>query len=133
MSKRLPTVSRPRTKADGSPYTQDDKEYWETEANGGVLKYEHVPFPTTLFRAETDDAGRIVVRDRIVSSERECDEALAEGWTRHPDEAKDAHDAFHRDIARAAAEAAAAAERMSESARRDYKKRSAATEEHVTE
>lgn len=132
-AKRLPTVPRPRTKPDGAPFTEDDKEFWETEANGGVLRYEPVAFPTTLFRAEHDEQGRVVVRDRVVVSERAADEARAEGWYGHPDEARDALDGVHRDIARAAAEAAAAAERMSDSARRDYKKRSAATDEHVTE
>lgn len=129
----MPVVSGARTKPDGSPFTPDDKEYWELERNGGIRRYQFIPYPTTVYRADTGPTGRVVLTSRIVQSEREHAEATAQGWYSHPDAAKDAHEASQQAIARAAAEAAHAAERLPEPAKREYKRRSAESPDHFTE
>jgi hypothetical protein len=129
----MPMVTNPRTKPDGSAYTKDDKEFWELERNGGVRRHEHRAYPAMLYQAYTSDNGKVLTRDRIVATEREADAAKAEGWYAHPTDAIDAHEGSARAVARAAAEVAHAVQSMSEPARKDYKKRSAETDTHVTE
>jgi hypothetical protein len=68
--------------------------------------YRYQEFPKMLFRGTTTTAGRIEVAQRIVASEREEQDARAEGWATHPDHAKDAETRRQEAIGTAAAERA---------------------------
>jgi len=131
----IPKVSHPKTRAGGKDYTEDDKEFHELEKLGGVREYKYLPYPAMRYKAEWDySQAKVVVRDRIVESSREDDAAQAEGWTKGPDLALAAHEAREQEVARVAAEVAHTAEtKMSDPAKREYRKRSASTDEHITE
>jgi hypothetical protein len=78
--------------------------------------YRYQEFPKMLFRGTTTTAGRVEVAQRIVSSEGEERDALAEGWATHPDRAKDAETRRQEAIGTAAAERAYTDRQMSERA-----------------
>ena len=148
----MPTVATPRTKPDGTPYTPEVREthtehiggfpqqvqrvpYFELERNGGIRKFEVRHFPTTVFQAYADAStqGRVELRTAIAQHEAGMADLLAAGWYAEPDEARLAHEGAQQAVARAAAEVAHAAERLSEPAKREYKRRSAESPDHITE
>ena len=133
-SPMMPTVSHPKTKPGGKPYDEDDKEFHLLERDGGIRQFQHIPYPVMLYRGMFGLGGKATLDQRIVESEREEDEAKGEGWMRDQQGALDAFEQQQRDVAQAAAETAFTAEKqMSPKAREEYRKRSAATGDHVTE
>lgn len=70
---------------------------------------------------------------RIVNDRYEHDKATKQGWRPSPQEALDAFEAEQQDVARAAAETAFAAQRMSDTARRELAEADEGTSEHVTD
>jgi hypothetical protein len=129
----MPIVSSPKTRPDGTAFTINDKEYWELIGNGGIRRHQHFAFPAMRYRAVDDGTGRAQILDRIVGNEREDDDAKRAGWYPTPADAKDAFEGSARAIAQAAAEAQAAATRMSEKAQAERARRSASTDKHLTE
>ncbi len=128
----MPIVQRPKTKPSGEPFTVDDPEFWMLEKDGGIRRHVHMDFPKMLYRAFQNDAGRIAWENTIVGSQREMD-ALDAAWKDSPKVATDFYEGLQQDIARAAAEVAHSVERMTEPAKRQYRKRSADTSDHITE
>lgn len=130
----LPIVPHPRTKPGGKPFDADDKEFHLLERDGGIREYRYLPFPAMYYRATRGAAGKVELDQLVVRSEREADAAKADGWCAEQQPALDAYEQQMRAIAQAAAEAAYVAEKqMTPKAREDYRRRSAASEDHVTE
>ena len=148
----MPMVDRPLTKADHVPYTPADRveytefvdghavtkyrvPYFELGSNGGVRRFVHQAFPMTVFQgyADAESQGKTRLRDTLAQNDRHLTELTGAGWFATPQAALDAYERARQDEARAAAEVAAAAQGMSEKAQRDYRRRSAASPDHVTE
>jgi CRISPR/Cas system Type II protein with McrA/HNH and RuvC-like nuclease domain len=118
----------------------------ETEYEKELAKwdkpYVHQAFPKMVYRAiKVNGAVTVLSTDgehdqkctKIVGSDRELSAALSSGW--HPDP-KSAYDALeHADRAHAddAAVVAYEASKMSPKAKREYKRRSAATDKHIVD
>ena len=130
----LPIVDRPKTRPDGSPFTADDKEFWElaNHPQGGIRRYVYQEYPRMLYRGVKNDAGKVVLTQCTVGRARDEGE-LDPSWKREQQAALDHVEGLGRDIARAAAEAAFKAESMTDKAKREYKQRSANSPTHVTE
>lgn len=130
----MPIVPHPKMKPGGKPYDEDDKEFHLLERDGGIREYRFLPYPAMLYRGTRGASGKVELEQRIVATEREGDEAKAEGWWAAPQAALDAFEQQAREVAQAAAEVAYVAEtKLTGKAREDYRKRSAATEDHITE
>jgi len=80
--------------------------------------YVHQEFPKHLYMGTTTPGGRVelIQPPRTVTSEREEQDALAAGWSAHPQHALDAETARQEAIGTAAAEREYADRRMSASA-----------------
>jgi hypothetical protein len=133
----MPMVSDPKKKADGSAYGPDDREFYHLAgADGGVRRYRYEPYPKALYRAtRSTETGKVDVAMTIAQSERHADELLPQGWVMGgPDKAKDAFELIEQAQGQAAAELAhSVLTRGSEKAKRDYTKKSAETDTHLTE
>ena len=109
----------------------------ETEADREMLKwnkpYRFVPFPAMLYRGRLETDGKITVETQIVQSESEQLLAFGAGWMNGPDLAKARVEASENDISQAAAEAAAAAVKMSGKAQRERAARDADTHRQLTD
>ena len=96
---------------------------------------------TTLFKALKRDNGKIVVLDpahlsattKVVSTEREYEIAMGQGWTDSPQDAMDRRHAYEDDIAVQAAVSASDDRHLSEAAQQDALARESQTLEHVLE
>jgi hypothetical protein len=146
----MPIVNHPPTKPNGDPYTVDDPQFWELRSthmphfggSTGIREHRHYEFPKMVYKATTErttftseEDWRKAFQRQTVESQRELD-ALIErdpAWATSKDEARAYLTGQKNNIARAAAETAAAAERMSEPAKRAYHRKSAETPTHVTE
>lgn len=131
----LPVVDRPRTRPDGTPFTIDDKEYWLRERDGGIRRNESVamPYPKMLYRGLRGENGKPTVERLIVQSSREHEDKAVVGWCDHASDALAAFERSAEAVEQAAAETAYAVQRMSERARAEYQRESAANPEHVTD
>lgn len=133
----MPMVSDPKKKSDGSDYGPDDREFYHLAgADGGVRRYVYTPYPKTLYRATRNpETGKVDVASEIAQSERHANELLPKGWVMGgPDKAKDAFELIEQAQGQAAAELAhSVLTRGSEKAKREYTKRSADTDTHITE
>jgi hypothetical protein len=78
--------------------------------------YVYREFPKMLFRGTTTTAGRVEVAQRIVASDGEEHDALAEGWATHPARAQEAETRRQEAIGTAAAERAYTDRQMSDPA-----------------
>jgi hypothetical protein len=133
-SPMMPVVSHPKTRPGGKPFDEDDKEFHLLERDGGIRQFQFMPYPVMLYRGTFGLHGKTTLDQRVVESEGAEDEAKAEGWMRDQQGALDAFEQSQRDVAEAAAETAFVAEKkMSGKAREEYRKKSAASEDHVTE
>ncbi len=121
---------------------------WDTpKSQGGMKPDGYEPWPVMLYRCRRLSNGNVVCLEEdpvslqpytgttlIVGDERERDRALAQGWRQTPPEAYAYLDRWEQEVATAAAEANAAALRMSEKAQTERKAREkAAAPHHVTE
>lgn len=95
--------------------------------------YVFVPFPAMLYRGHLQSNGTTEVHERIVQSESDQLLAMGEGWTTSPVIAKARVEARENDISQAAAEAAAAAVKMSGKAQRERAVRDADTHRQLTD
>ena len=130
----LPIAAHPPTKPGGKPYTEDDKEFHHLVRDGGIREYRFLPYPAMFYRGTRGQSGKVELDQRIAATEREADALKAEGWCAEQQAALDAFEQQLRDVAQAAAEAAYVAEKqMTPQAREEYRKRSAATEDHITQ
>lgn len=116
-----------------------------TEAPGNPYVFR--PFPKCLYRAVKLETGKVVSYEtdlrtgqpypgtmRIVGSDDEMLKAKGEGWIEgSPADAVAAFEQREQEIGRAAAEAIAAAQRMSERARKEFDAAQAVDMEHVTD
>jgi hypothetical protein len=136
----MPMVSNPPTRPNGEPFTENDREYWERHdahlerGMRGIRQHVYQPYPRMLFKALNGRMDRESFERVVVGSEREQrdlqerDPAFKESRR----EASAFYEGLQQDIARAAAETAAAASKMSEKAQAEYRQRSAASSKHVT-
>lgn len=158
----MPMASRPKKRSDGTPFTIDDKEYWALERDGGIRQPSTADYPRMLYRALRNSKGQVRCMElpptrygfatdldyelavkaseqftqscqRIVSGPREFNEALDEGWCESPTDTDAVFERGVSDVARAAAEAAHAVQRMSSTAQAEYAHESATNPEHVTD
>jgi len=148
----MPLSSSARRKSDGTAYTPEDREavsvivdgytqtqtrvpYFELSQNGGVRQFVHAAYPATVYKAYRDltDGGKVALHAEVVRDDEEREQAARRGFCALPNLAHDALEQHEQDIARAAAETAYAAERMTEPARRSHHKKSAESPDHVTE
>ena len=147
----MPLVPNPRRKSDGLQYTDEDREattvigpdgvsqtvqrvpYFELVSNGGVRRYEFAPFPAMVYRGKADALGKVQLDQDIAHGEAHLRELQADGWHTKQEAALEAYEQRQRDVARAAAETAASAQTMSEPARREHRKKSADSPDHITE
>lgn len=138
---QMPMVANAPTKPNGEPYTQDDRQFWERndthlpDGMRGVRAYQYCAYPRMLYKAVAGGMKRESFERLIVQNEREHT-ATSErdpAWKESKTDAAAFYEGLQRDIARAAAETAAAAEQMSDKAKREYKKRSAESSQHITE
>ena len=131
----MPMADRPRTRPDGTAFTIDDKEYWLREKDGGIRRNDvaPMPYPKMLYRGLRGENGKPAYETRIVDSARQHEAEAAMGWVDHPAEAIEGFERHQEAIARAAAEAAYASQRMSETARAEYAQASIDDPEHVTD
>tara|TARA_R110000868_G_scaffold384852_1_gene652493 strand:+ start:191 stop:541 length:351 start_codon:yes stop_codon:yes gene_type:complete len=95
--------------------------------------YVFVPFPAMLYRGHLQSNGTTEVHERIVQSESDQLLAMGEGWTTSPVTAKARVEARENEISQAAAEAAAAAVKMSGKAQRERAVRDADTHRQLTD
>ena len=111
-----------------------EAEKWDRpKSRGGYGPDGYEPYPKTLFRAK-DEGGRIVVEDRVVANEHEHRLQERDGWVAGgPEAAKARLNALQEDVARAAAEAAAGARKMSGKAQAEYTQAERTSDEHVTD
>jgi len=104
--------------------------------------YAYRPYPKMLYRAQKRDNGQVQVIDPtdeafskscqvIVHDEADHRRKRDQGWHDSIAEALAAYEAMERDIARAAAEANFAVQRMSERARAEHQQATDATADHV--
>ena len=131
----MPQVARPRTKSDGSLFTIDDREYWHRERDGGIRRNEviHMDYPKMLYRGRPREKDYGEPDTLIVESGREEQEAAKLGWVDHPAKALVAADKEQDAVAKAAAEAAHSAQKLSPKAKAEYDEESASNPEHVTD
>jgi len=148
----MPLASSARRKSDGTAYTPEDREavsvivdgytqtqtrvpYFELAQNGGVRQFVHAAYPATVYRAYRDltDGGKVALVHEVVQNDDERTQAARRGFCALPGLAHDALEQAEQDVARAAAETAYDAQRMSEPARRSHHKKSAESPDHVTE
>jgi len=148
----MPLASSARRKSDGTAYTPEDREavsvivdgytqtqtrvpYFELSQNGGVRQFVHAAYPATVYKAYRDltNGGKVALHAEVVRNDDERQKAAQRGFCALPGLAHDALELAEQDVARAAAETAYAAERMSEPARREHRKKSADSPDHVTE
>ena len=123
-----------KTRSDGTPYTIDDKEYWELSQNGGIRRYQHFEYPKTLYRGIRDtETKQVTYETMIAGTPREHEAFEPQGWVTHPAEAIEQFEVRRQAESKAAAEAAYAVQRMSEKARSEYATASATEPEHVTD
>lgn len=133
------------TKPDGSSYDENDPEFWERadrtfEKHGvptfGLREHRHMEYPKQLVKAR-DERGDIreSFERTVVQNEQHHLELVAKepAWKMTKAEATAYLTAQRNDEARHAAEANYKAERMSEPAKRQYRKRAAASVGHVQE
>jgi hypothetical protein len=133
------------TKADGAPLGENDRAFWEVahrpyEENGekkidGIREYRYMPYPKMLYKSVNERMERDSFERQIVQSERHHQDVIASdpAWKEQKAEAREYLTAQRNDEARHAAEAAYKAERMSEPAKREYKRRSAESTAHAQE
>ena len=95
--------------------------------------YKYEPFPKMLYRGVLRSDGVHDFETTIVENERHMSEMVNKGWVQSPADAKAVVDAQESMIAEAAAENAAAAQKMSAKARKELAMREAATHRHITE
>ena len=146
----------------GEPFTVNDPEYWKLEQDGGIRRHQHFAYPKMLYKAARKANGKVACMDtppspykfkephefefavkqadaftascqRIVATEAEARRAFEEGWRESPVEAIAHFEGLENDIAKAAAEAAYAASKMSSRAQAEYAAESASNPEHVTD
>jgi hypothetical protein len=132
-------------KADGKPYGEHDREYWERadrpfEHNGvmsmrGLREHRHLAFPKMIYKALNERGERDSFERQEVQSERHLAEVQRKdpAWCEAKADATAFLTAKRNDASNHAAEAAYKAERMSPVAKRAYTKRSAASPDHVQE
>ena len=140
---QMPMVSHPPTKPNGDPYTVDDRQFWELnethlpdDVKGrGIRRYQYFPYPRMLFKAVAGGMHRESFERITVQNEREHTARTASdpAWCESKSDAAAFYDQAQRDVARAAAEVAAAAESMSDNAKREYRKKSATDPKHVVD
>jgi hypothetical protein len=138
----MPIETNAPTRPNGESYGVDDRQFWELRSthipdtnSTGIRRHVHYEFPKMIYRA-TDERKHFDSYERkIVGSEQEMVAALADnpGWQLSKTKAHAWLEQSRNDVARAAAETASAAERMSEPAKRAYHRKSAETSSHVTE
>jgi hypothetical protein len=139
----MPLHPHAPTRPSGEPYTVDDREFWEyAEARiphapeiGGVRQRVHLEWPKMIYKARNGRSDPESFETQVVQSESHLTEIRRKdpAWQVGPTEASEFYEGLQRDIARAAAETAASVERMTEPAKRQYRKRSADSPTHVTE
>ena len=149
----MPIVPTPRRKSDGTAYSEEDREaisvlhadglsqtvhrvpYFELVQNGGVRQFVYAPFPSMVYRASADAStqGKVTLTSTVAQSEAHQRDLLTQGWHVRQEAAIEAHEQGQRDIARAAAETAAAAQKLSPKAQLEYRARSAKSPDHITE
>jgi hypothetical protein len=135
----------PLTKSDDKPYTENDPEFWERAdqyfmKNGvptrGMREHRHMPYPKMLFKAKDErNDPRESFERQIAQTERHHGDIVAgdPAWKGSKDEATAHLVAKRNDEGKHSAEANYKAERMSETAKREFKQRSAASKDHVQE
>lgn len=149
LGKELATWNRPKNQRDedGRPgmravgYEEFPRMLYRARKlpSGAVRCIEPAPNPLSYPDQATYQRDLAVVEQfnrgcsTIVSSAAEYERALSDGWRDSPAEALNHHEALEREIATAAAEAAAAAEKMTAKAQRERKGREAQTDGHLTE
>jgi len=118
---------------------------WDTPRSLGGMKPDgYEPYPRMLYRAITRADGRVVLDDpadegvarscqRIVRSAGDEAAARGQGWCLGPQAALEAAEQQAQAVARAAAEVAAAAQRMTPHARAELADADAATIGHVVD
>jgi hypothetical protein len=138
----MPIVDHPSTKPNGEPFTVDDRAYWELQSTylkehggtTGIRRHVHLEYPKMLYRAKDALRRPDSYEQKIVGSASEQADVVRAGpWAETMDQAFALLNQQGETVARAAAEVAASAERMTEPAKRQYRKRSAESVEHVTE
>lgn len=127
-----------------SEYDKELRKWDLPKREGGMNANGMEPYPVMLYKAVERENGKVVCGDpldeqftarcqTIVFSPSEEQRAREQGWRESPKAALAHHEAIQQEIAQAAAEAAHAAQRMSEKARTERKGREDATHRHVTE
>jgi hypothetical protein len=141
------------------PTTAFEKEMdrWDRPKRmGGMNADGYEPFPKMVYKAHQMENGKPAVFDMAaiygtdlnqvtraeafnkrceltVNSQTELDRAVGEGWRSSPKEALEYYESLQQDIAKAAAEAAYAVQRMTDKAQREYKAADEASEHPVTD
>lgn len=109
----------------------------ETEMDREIAKwekpYKYEPFPKMIYRGVLRSDGVHDFETKIVENERHLSDMEKQGWVQSPADAKAVVESHETMIAEAAAENAAAAQRMSAKARKELAMREAATHRHITE
>ena len=109
----------------------------ETEADRELERwnkpYVYAPFPRMLYRGVLKSNGQHDVEMLTVDTDADLRRSMADGWLESPVDAKRSVESAEQDIALAAAENAAAAQRMSRKAQRELSTREASTHRHVIE
>lgn len=95
--------------------------------------YVFTPYPRMLYRGLLKSNGSTQVDQRIVASAGEQREAEADRWVESPSGATEQVETVQQEISQAAAEANAAATKMSWKAQRERKAREDATDKHLPE
>jgi hypothetical protein len=136
---------------------------WDTPKRLGGMKCNgYEPFPKMVYKALKKDTGKVVCMEpepspigfltdaeylracsqaaaitaqctRIVHDDDQFRQAKNEGWRESPADALEAFEALEQAVARAAAEANHAAQRMTPKAQAERKAREAATDKHIPE
>ena len=91
-------------------------------------------YPTWVYRAWKGDDGRINEDGVIVADEHDWDEARRQGFVYGgPQVARDVLEACEQAVAKAAAETAHSAKKMSKKAQTEFDRKEADSDQHVTE
>ncbi len=118
---------------------------WNTpKSQGGMRPDGFEPFPKMLYQAFKRDNGKVQCMDpydedfsrrcyMTVNNEAELARAHGLGWSDTPQDALARFEQQEQELARAAAEAAFAAKRMSEKAQAELKAAEDATADHVAD
>lgn len=143
----------PVVRTGDSEYDKEMRKWDLPRSQGGHRPDSFEKYPQSMYKAfRNEDNGKAMCRDLaylyssdpvvqakseafnkkcelIVRNEDEYQRARSNGWSDTQQEALDLLEAHQRDIAKAAAEAAYAVQRMSENARREYAQHDADSEE----